>query len=617
MSKRKNHFRDDYEKEFRNVKRSQKGAHFAHCTVCNHDINLTSTGKTAISVHNNTEKHKASARSIDSTKPMSTYLPSQSQPTTADYKAAAAEGTWAYHTVEHQQSFRSNDCTSQLFKVIFPDSDIAKKFASARTKTASIISGVLAPYAQKMLLSEVGAQPFSISVDASNHKEIKLFPLVIRFFTAKVGVKVRLLDLRSMPGETSEQIFNFILSSIKDNGLNLKHMTSFCADNAPVNFGGCNQRGKNNVFHRLTERTTCLIPVGCPAHILHNAAEKGAERLTADIETIVLKIGSHFKSQTSRANSLKSFCEQLDTNYTTLPTHTPTRWLTLDKVLVRMIDLWQPLKGHFNSVKLPPRILHNFFNSDESLIVVSFLHSALLIFEKPLLLLQKTTALFPELAEIIESFRNKILERQRLDFFGASTTELLKAIDEERSLALKSSFQDFYTITLEYISKWFRFEKYTKYSKWTLLRLKEIKYEDVKELAKQIDPPMAMRDGLFDEISDLNVRLKSIPDEQFFEDDPETKWMKIFTENDSYPLLYRLVSIVYSLPVSNAFVERVFSLVSSQWNEERNRLNEKTVKSLLQVKVNMDHTCNEMCGTLSINKELLGKIVSGDKYRNK
>ena len=35
MSKRKNSFRDDLEKEFKNIKRSLKGVHFAHCNVCN------------------------------------------------------------------------------------------------------------------------------------------------------------------------------------------------------------------------------------------------------------------------------------------------------------------------------------------------------------------------------------------------------------------------------------------------------------------------------------------------------------------------------------------------------------------------------------------------------
>ena len=417
MSKRKNSFRDDLEKEFKNIKQSLKGVHFAHCNVCNCDINLEAIGKTAISVHNASQKHKKCAQMIDSNHSMKNFFTSPFQPINSDYKAAAAEGTWAYHTVKHQQSFLSNDCTSQLFKAIFPDSGVAKKFASARTKTASIITRVLAPYAQKKLLFDLGTQPFSVSVDAYNYDKVKLFPLVIRFFNAKAGVTVRLLDLRAMPGETSEQIMNFILSNVKENELDLQLLTSFCADNAPVNFGGCNRGGKNNVFYHLTERKTCLISIGCPAHVLHNVVEKGAERLKVDIETIVLKIGSHFKSQTGRANSLKQFCEEMDTNYSTPPTHTPTRWLTLDAVLELMIELWEPLKAHFLSLKRAPRILENFLKSETSSVIVSFLHSTLQLFKKPLLLLQKTNALFPELAEIIDSFRCKIMQRQSSEFY--------------------------------------------------------------------------------------------------------------------------------------------------------------------------------------------------------
>ena len=62
--------------------------------------------------------------------------------------------------------------------------------------------------------------------------------------------------------------------------------------------------------------------------------------------------------------------------------------------------------------------------------------------------------------------------------------------------------------------------------------------------------------------------------------------MKIFNGNESFPLLYKLVSIIFSLPVSNSFVERIFSLVSAQWTKERNGLREKTVKSLLCASLN-------------------------------
>ena len=133
-------------------------------------------------------------------------------------------------------------------------------------------------------------------------------------------------------------------------------------------------------------------------------------------------------------------------------------------------------------------------------------------------------------------------------------------------------------------------------------------------MAKKFDPEVAMADELFDEVSSLNDMLENIPDETFNEDSPETKWMKLFSENDSLPLLYKLVASVFSIPVSKAFVERVFSLVSSQWSKERNRLSEKTVKSLLQVRVNLDFSCSEMREVISKDQKLLKQILSGEKY---
>ena len=188
MSKRKNFYRDEYEKEFNNVKRSLKGQCCAHCSFCKCDINLEAIGKAAISAHNATQKHKNSARQTKSNQSVKDFFKSQSALIFLDYKTAAAEGTWPFHTVKHQQLFLSNDCTSHLFKTLFPDSDIAKTFASAKTK----ITGVLGPYAQEISLSKLGTQPFCVSIDASNHNDLKLFPLVIRFFNAKVVVVVGL-----------------------------------------------------------------------------------------------------------------------------------------------------------------------------------------------------------------------------------------------------------------------------------------------------------------------------------------------------------------------------------------------------------------------------------------
>uniref|UniRef100_A0A914WM39 Uncharacterized protein n=2 Tax=Plectus sambesii TaxID=2011161 RepID=A0A914WM39_9BILA len=500
--KRKSVYKVDFAKEFQGIKKGKDDYH-AHCIPCKDEINLAAMGKTAIKQHQEKPKHKENAKAVATTRSLSNFMSSRSAPTTTDDKAAAAEGAWAFHVATHNQSFSSTDCCSSdaLFRTMFSDSDVAKKFSCGQDKTKVILTGVLAPYSVECLLKELGSQPFSISTDASNHKEIKLFPLVIRYFTASKGVQVRLLDMESLPGEDSTMVANFIAQVLGKHQLQFENLVSFCADNAPVNFGGPQLAGPNNVFKKLQEKKKNLIPMGCPAHILHNAAQKAADRLPIDIEAIVFKIASYFKGSTRRHEDFKDICNFLEVNYETIPSHGPTRWLTLGKVIDRVLKLWDPLTTLFTSKDKSPRILEEFFSSDESLPVLQFLHSILGVFEKPLLLLQ-----------------------------------------------------EFYTTVIEYIDKWFRVEFLPTNISWIMLSKKSVDYYEIVEMAGQVAPEIAKLDALFNEVAELNHMLQQIPDEIFDADTAEMKWQKIFKDNDMLPCLYKLVSIILSIQVAKSSV---------------------------------------------------------------
>jgi hypothetical protein len=56
----------------------------------------------------------------------------------SDNAALAAEGAFAFHTMQHYSSYKLADCTSVLFKTIFPDSEIAHKFSSVQTQKQSL-----------------------------------------------------------------------------------------------------------------------------------------------------------------------------------------------------------------------------------------------------------------------------------------------------------------------------------------------------------------------------------------------------------------------------------------------------------------------------------------------
>jgi hypothetical protein len=212
-------------------------------------------------------------------------------------------------------------------------------------------------------------------------------------------------------GETSEQIYEYLQSCLTRHGLSFGRLVAFSEDNAAVNFGGAKMSGQNNVFHRLRTEKENLVAVGCPAHICHNAAKAAGETLSIDAESIIAKLFSYFQQSTNRHERLREFCEFVDTDYASLPTHTRTRWLTLLRIIERIIELWPALKSQFLTTDGVSRILRDFFTSEASQCVFLFLQSALSVFQKTILILEQEHLSLPEMLDAMQDLRSKLQVR--------------------------------------------------------------------------------------------------------------------------------------------------------------------------------------------------------------
>lgn len=99
-----------------------------------------------------------------------------------------AEALWANFTAERNLPFALSDHATKLFAVLFPDSDIAKKFSSARTKTTAVVSNVLAPFVREKLIVAMKCRPFSLLFDeATDIGVVKSACMVIRLFDEEAG----------------------------------------------------------------------------------------------------------------------------------------------------------------------------------------------------------------------------------------------------------------------------------------------------------------------------------------------------------------------------------------------------------------------------------------------
>ena len=120
--------------------------------------------------------------------------------------------------------------------------------------------------------------------------------------------------------------------------LSLSEVSSYCADNASVNYGQ-----RNSVFQKLKSAKPDIFAANCHAHHLHNTTKYAAAKLCIDVENVVLKIYSHFCISAKRTLTPKEFCEFVDADECNILCHIVTRWLSLLLAIERVLQGWRAI----------------------------------------------------------------------------------------------------------------------------------------------------------------------------------------------------------------------------------------------------------------------------------
>ena len=106
--------------------------------------------------------------------------------------------------VQHNLPIATADHLGPLFKAIFPDSQIASKYAAARTKTSAILNIAMGPYCHQSLVQHCQTHPFALGTDGSNDTGLlKMNPVTIRLFDMNISKKVtsHFYDICTTTGE--------------------------------------------------------------------------------------------------------------------------------------------------------------------------------------------------------------------------------------------------------------------------------------------------------------------------------------------------------------------------------------------------------------------------------
>ena len=87
--------------------------------------------------------------------------------------------------------------------------------------------------------------------------------------------------------------------------------------------------------------------------------------------------------------------------------------------------------------------------------------------------------------------------------------------------------------------------------------------------------------------------------------------------NEEAPKLLKIIQYILSISVSNAVVERVFSVMGNICTDERNRLAVKTIWSELCIFFNLSYSGTDFQDIVTKNKQLIKSVQSNSKYKPK
>ena len=607
---------------------SKKGPTFAYCKTCNADINIASGGAYGIKKHLSTSKHQEVARASS----CSSSLISMFQQSPIEDKVTRAEILFASFVAEHNLAFMAADHFTRLTKAMFPDSKIAKAFSSARTKTSCIVRGALHPHLHQPVVELCQNGPFSILCDEGNDVEDKNFAILVRLWDEKQGKPMtRFLDMPICNIGTAEKLFEAIHFTMHEKSIPWSNVVGFESDTTNVMVGK-----HNSVLSRVRGKQPNVFSQGCVCHLANLCLLAGVKVLPVDVDDFLVDLFYFFDKSAKRREELSEFQEFTNTPQSKILKHVKTRWLSLEKVVKRVLQQWDALYGYFDRLSesdSSARVvrLNQHLNSHLTKLVFIFLDFSLEAMCKFNATFQSSMAMLPALKSEVYRLLKVLLGRfiiadviQNIDVgslnlcdqsiqlpddqlgIGHSAWGYISSEDDCIDSRVKRLFfsgvRDFYCAVATTILKKFPFND-SVLDDVTFLFPDNRCSVDIAVVSRmatrfQSAVPEQSLDALEEEVLDyklapmLNIPTGTTTDVCSYWQ--QVGQMRVLNGALRFPNLTKLAKCVLALPVSNADTERVFSIVKKIVTSYRTDLEQSTLCALLSCKLNCDFNCFEL-----------------------
>ncbi|CAH2009023.1 unnamed protein product [Acanthoscelides obtectus] len=195
-------------------------------------------------------------------------------------KIKTAEIRIAAYAAEHNISFNTLGHLSEINRISFDDSEIAKNFTCSRTKATVIVNNVLGQYSFENSSNLLQTNKFSLIADESTDKgAIKHLALVPRIFYEH-KITDLFFGLLFVAGGTAEGRYNTIANYFLKSNINYKeNLIGFTSDGARAMMGI-----HNSLFTKLKADIPKLFIMKCVCHSFSLCVNYASAKLPDDIE---------------------------------------------------------------------------------------------------------------------------------------------------------------------------------------------------------------------------------------------------------------------------------------------------------------------------------------------
>ena len=357
MSK-KTKYNKSWQDSFDWVSQVKEDYHAARCNICNKVFSIGSGGVSDLKQHSKTAKHTKNAALM---KGQSAFRSNSfklqggtSKPTllTDKEQVLNAEIIEAIHSVDSNQSFSASNGSGKRYKKMFP-CEVAANFSLQETKMKYTIQFGIAPYVKDQLVQDISNKPFVFKFDETTTSQVKKqYDAYITYMSYRYQKIVTSYCGSLFVGHcTASDLKNHFHEFIRKLGLKTPYLLSLGMDGPNVNKSFAE---KLSVELKSVDNTSYIDVGSCSLHACNNAFAEALKTLkeTINLDQIAIDLHFFFKHSAARREDYLSVSSITDVTSQFVLKHCQSRWLSLDRVLVRIVEQFKNLKEYF-LVKLP------------------------------------------------------------------------------------------------------------------------------------------------------------------------------------------------------------------------------------------------------------------------